>query len=280
MRSALCLVVVHGFLGCGLAAPAQGTPVSPSAARARFELRAHATDLVPVEVTFPAEADGRPKAGRFPTLVYVQGGGVPVAQYRWLAQALAERGITVAMPEHPNALAFFAWDNGEATLSLLERPPAGSVLDGHVDPRRTAVGGHSLGGVVAAKLAPSRRFGAFIVHASFSDPADASALAGLVDVPSLTIAAEKDCQALLADVERGFERLPKPAALATVVGATHFQFTDSQLQDERRGCPPALPLDAAHTAIAELTTRFLQRAWADGGVDAAELSAFARVQVK
>lgn len=277
MRSLFVVVLSAGLLACGLAAPATGAPVNPTTARARFEVRAHATDVVPVDVTFPADADGQPKAGRFPALIYVQGGGVSVARYRWLGQALAERGLIVAMPEHPNALAFFAWDDALAALDLLERPPAGSALDGHVDPTRAAVGGHSLGGVVAAKLAPSRRFDAFVVHASFSDPADAAALAALSGVPSLTVAAERDCQATLPDVQRGFERVPAPAALAIVAGATHFQFTDSQSEDERRGCAPQLSLEAAHTAFAELTARFLDGVWTDGGVDERTLAGFAQV---
>lgn len=270
-------VLAAAQAGCGLAGPARGEPLGGGIARARFETRGRHTDVIDVDVVFPADPEGRPVGADRPALVLIQGGFVDAEDYVWLGEALARRGYVVALPHHPDALAFFAIDNGRFARDLLVSPPAGSLLEGLVDPDRIAVGGHSLGGVVSVKLALAGGFGALVVLASYPDPADVGALPDL-GLPSLSLAGRLDCSAPLDEVETGWQDLPSPTALVVLDGVTHFQFTASQAKDEARGCPPEATLADAHARIEETVARFLGAALAGEGLG--ELSAVADAEVR
>ena len=257
----LLLAVASMAVGCGLEAPARGTPLGGAplgVARARFEVRARPLDLLAVDVFFPADAGGAalPVEGGRPALVYVQGGAVPSADYHWLARVLAAAGYVVAVPSVASQLALFSVDDGEAARWLLVDPPRGSVLEGLVDPSRVAVAGHSLGGVVAGKLALGGGFRALLLHASFTDPADDARLPGL-GMPVLSLGGTADCSALLGSVREGYGKLPSPAGLVLLEGVGHFQFTSQAETDRGRGCAPGVALEAAHDAIARTSRAFL-----------------------
>lgn len=279
MRLSL-LVFPLVLLGCGLAAPTTGEPLSSSAATATFEVRAAHTDAVKVQVVYPADADGHPAGANHPAVVFVQGGAVSVSRYLWLAQALAERGYVVALPDYPLALALFDAGRGNAARELLVSPPAGSVLSSMVAPTRIAIAGHSLGGVAAAKLVPGDLFAALMLQASFVDPADGDTVR-FFRGPKLDLGAELDCSAKLADVRSGFPALGSPAALVVLQGATHYQFTDSQGEDDARGCAPAVSLEDTHQRIVAVTTTFLGAALsAEPGTGAAALEQLDGVKVE
>lgn len=250
--------------GCALPAPERGARVNadpPFVSRAVFEVRLRHTDLIEVPVLFPSDADGRALIADAPrpALVFVQGGLVEEQRYEWIGEALAKRGYVVAFPEHPSDLAFFAVDNAEAARKLLVEPPEGSLLEGGVDPERIAVAGHSLGGVVAVKAALGGRFDALALLASYPDSADERAV-GEWSIPSLSLEGEKDCSAKPSQVEQGFRALAEPKVLAVIEGATHYQFTDSQKEDDDRGCTPGITIDQAHARIAEALGLFLDAA--------------------
>jgi dienelactone hydrolase len=249
-------------------------------ARALFEVRANGTDLVPVEVYFPAAVDGGPRGTDWPGVVFIQGGFVEPRRYGWLAERLAREGYVVALPRNLNDLAFFSVGFGDAARELLVRPPPGSLLDGRVDIARVGVAGHSLGSVVATKLAVRGRFRAVALAAGFPDTADYAGLEGF-RTPSLSLTGELDCQARVPDVREGWERLGAPSAFVVLEGVTHFQFTASDTPDLQRGCPPALDLETAHERIAQTFARFFDAALR-GGVDGDALRAIpgATVEVR
>jgi pimeloyl-ACP methyl ester carboxylesterase len=241
--------------------PLGGAPLG--VARARFEVRARPLDLLPVDVFFPADAEGTAlvaEGGR-PALVYVQGGAVPSADYHWFAERLAAVGYVVAVPSVASQLALFSVDDGEAARGLLVDPPAGSVLEGLVDPSRVAVAGHSLGGVVAGKLALAGGFGALVLHASFTDPADQPRL-GQLGMPALSLGGTADCSAKPDAVREGYAKLPAPAAMVLLPGVGHFQFSAQGETDRGRGCAPGVPLEVAHEAIVRTSRAFLDAALA------------------
>ncbi len=266
---------------CGLAAPERGTLVSDGVAQARFEARGNATDIVPVEVFYPAKPNGLPlyETPR-PAVVLVQGGAVAVADYEWQAIALAKAGYVVALPSHPLNLAFFSIDNGQAARQLLVNPPR-SVLTGLVDASRIGVSGHSLGGVVAMKLALEGGFGAVVLQASLPDAADDAKLPKL-GLPSLSLAGKNDCSAALADVKAGWAKLPSRTSLVVLDGVTHYQFTGDETPDVKKGCASGVTLTDAHGRISRALVTFFDAAFFDGSVGEAGLRQLdgAEVQVR
>lgn len=279
MRHRLLAAALGAVLcGCGLAEPRAGTRVSDGVAQATFEVRLRHTDLRKVTVLFPADDRGAPVGAGRPGLVLVQGGFVKAARYQWLAEHLAREGYVVALPEHLLDLAFFEVDNGRAAQALLTAPEPGSLLDGLVDPGRLAVGGHSLGGVVAVKLALAGGFKALLLEASFPDAADQAALPGL-EAATLSLAGRADCSAALEKVTQGAALFPSPTALVVLDGVTHYQFTDSDAEDQARGCPSGVPLETAHDRIAAAALAFLGAALDGGGTGADALGRIDGVEV-
>lgn len=264
---------------CGLPAPRNGELVTQSVARARFEVRAGGTDLVPVTVYFRAAPDGRPEPGPKPGLVLIQGGFVETRRYSWLAAALADEGFVVAVPENELMLAFFSVGAGEAARELLVAPPKGSLLEGLVDGERLGVTGHSLGSVVALKLALQGNFDAVALQAGFPDPADEAQLPGFTK-PSLSLAGEQDCSAKLDGVREGWAKLSAPTALVVLPGVTHFQFTNEDDEDVQRGCPPTRSLDEAHADMRQALAAFFRAALQDGTVGEPGLRAVRGAQVE
>lgn len=230
-------------------------------ARLSFEVRANGTDLVPVSVLFPADGEGRPSSRNNPAVVYIQGGAVSPSRYEWQGVELAKRGYVVAFPRHQLDLAFFSIDHGQAARQALLNGEAGSALEGLVDPARVAVAGHSLGGVVTMKLALQGGFQAAVVQASFQDTADNAKVPGLT-IPTMYLAGQGDCQAKEAQVREGWATVPAPSALVVLEQVTHYQFTDSQAEDEKKGCPVALDLPVTHGRIMQAMTAFLASALA------------------
>jgi predicted dienelactone hydrolase len=246
--------------------------VEPGVASADFQTRANDTDLVTVHVFFPADEHGAPTGHTLPGLVFVQGGLVDTSRYAWQAVALAHQGYVVALPEHPLQLAFFAIDQGRVARELLANPPPASLLASLVDPTRMAVAGHSLGGVVAMKLALEGGFRAVVLEASFPDTADAAQLPGFAH-PSLSLAGSSDCSAKLENVRAGWDTLPSPTVLLVVPGMTHYEFTNAATED-LKNCAPSTSLEDAHAAITSALLTFLGQTVVQGGVpDAAALQA-------
>jgi pimeloyl-ACP methyl ester carboxylesterase len=264
-----------------LAAPETGELVGPGIGRAIFETRTAGTDLIRVTVLYPATDSGTLAGKARNGVVFVQGGFVASTRYEWQAQELVRAGSVVAIPENTLQLAFFSIDAGEAARRLLASPPAGSVLEGAVDPEHISVAGHSLGSVVALKLALNGRFNAVVVEAGLPDEADVVKLAAL-GRPSLSLAGELDCSASLSSVTDGWQKLSSPTAFAVLEGVTHYQFTDSQAEDEKAKCAPAISLESAHARIAQALVGFLDAANRDGTVGEAALRSIdgARVEVR
>ena len=243
---------------CGLSSPQLGQVVSPGVAEALFEHRAGGTDLVRTRVVFPSTDQGAPIGGALPAVIFIQGGLVPDARYRWWAEEIARAGYVVALPSHDFSLAIFSIDNGTSARALLADPP-NSLLTGLVDPKKIAVAGHSLGGVVASKLALQGGFSALLLQASLPEASDVEPLSRLKH-PSLSMAGEKDCSASLLSVTAGASKLASPTAFVVLQGVTHYQFTDSDAEDVSRGCASGVDLQTAHQRIVDVSLAFLSAA--------------------
>ncbi len=143
--------------------------------------------------------------------IFYPGGRVQPEAYAPLARDLAEAGyLTVIAPMPLN-------------LAILDVSAADRILAVHPEIQRWVIGGHSLGGTMAARYA----------HAN---PDTISGLALLAAYPEahidfsrrdLTVAsiyAENDGLATVAEVEASFALLPDEALRVKIAGGNHAQF--------------------------------------------------------
>jgi Alpha/beta hydrolase family len=133
---ALAVLAIGGFLWW-----AQPQPLLPEATAALSSTPTVAFVEGPDGRLTYAPASGAPQAG----LILYPGGKVPPAAYAPQAQAIAERGYLVAIVPVPFNLAVFDIDAAQA------------VIDDHPEISTWAVGGHSLGGSMAAQFIDSHR---------------------------------------------------------------------------------------------------------------------------
>lgn len=152
-------------------------------------------------------ADGEPQTG----LIFYPGGRVDYRAYAPYARAVAEQGYLVVIPRMPFNLAVF--DPAEA----------GSVMDAYPEIQRWVVGGHSLGGAMAANFAkanPDRVQGLLLVA---SYPAESDSLAAS-NLPVLSISGSDDGLADTTTVEASRALLPAETVFLAIDGGNHAQF--------------------------------------------------------
>jgi predicted dienelactone hydrolase len=247
------------FLGCG-------DPWLESGGLARRSVPVKTRGLDTVEVTLVAPGNGQgPSLAPRTGFVLAPGGLVPPHRYVPLAEELARLGFAVAIPEFPGDLGFFAPENVAAAARLLRRGDSSTGIPA-LAPERIVVAGHSLGGVVAAAEAVGGEYAALVFLASLANGTDP---VETLEIPMLSVAGERDCSLQLPAARAGFERLPSGALFATVAGLTHYGFTDSLVEDERRACLGSVPLEDGHRLVARLIQLFLA-ARLDGNTFAAD----------
>lgn len=186
-----------------------------------------ATETVVTDVIWPAREDGSAQdlPGGWPTVVFVHGGDVAADRYFWLGAHLASRGYLVAMPHHPLDLAITATGNAIAALH--------GVMDDEADhvSGATAIGGHSLGGVIASwDWANDPAFGGLFLLASY--PTEDTDVASRGGSPVLSIVGEEDGYAAPADCAAGAALFSDPVYYAEIPGMIHFSWVDDNEPDE------------------------------------------------
>lgn len=216
---------------------------------------ARVTEVVHTRVYWPVDVGGALAVTDAPGMLLVQGGRVAVERYDWLAAHLASRGYAVVAPDHPLDLAFFetgnALDAWTGAVDDADAPFAGLLSeDGPA-----AIGGHSLGGVVAAiDWVRDERFDALCLLASY--PAAGTDVAARAGSPVLSIVGAEDGASRPATVREGFERFAEPRWYAEVDGLTHYGWTDGATEAEREGdgVPTRPEADARADAMAVVDT--------------------------
>lgn len=211
LRSVL-LVVLVGLLGYGIGI------LQPYVLRPELVVGQDAAvaDAGPV-TTRLAEAGGRvlvvEPAQTEPTLalVFYTGALVRPQAYEWIGHALASRGVRTLIPEFGADMAFTNANRAEIVAETLA--PGLPVV----------IGGHSLGGAMAAQYAADHKdvvTGLVMLGAYPPDRAD------LGDAPfaALTLLAEHD-QVLDADAQASsLDRLPPVHEEVVITGAVHSFF--------------------------------------------------------
>ncbi len=209
-----------------------------------------------LDVFYPALSDGAFdfRESPYPVVMLVQGGLVAREDYYFLADRISSWGYVVVLPSYPFDLASFGPTRASAALDRLEASMEDDTFwQGGLDLSRVAIGGHSLGGVVADWALGDPRFTALYLLASYPSGDDTSSFDG----PVLSIAGGADCNSTVDEVYAGYQHYPGPGAYAEIAGMTHYQFTASDEEDEEE-CPTDLPLETAHADLSAVLIPFLK----------------------
>ena len=195
------------------------------------------TDTVEVEESPTAIVLSPTVTGTGVGLVFQPGARVDPRAYAAILRPLAEAGATVVIPKQPFGIAFLA----TGALAAAE--------DAHPEVAAWAVGGHSLGGTVAATYAEDAS--GLLLYASYP----ASDISGLADLDVLSISGTEDGLATPADIDASRSTLPPAAEFAAVEGAVHAFFGDYGPQPGDG--TPTITQDEARTIISDLSVAFV-----------------------
>ncbi len=155
-------------------------------------------------------------------IIFYQGARVKPEAYSLLAQSLAKAGHPVYIVKMPFNFAFFKPDAAQA------------ILDNHPD-QKFIIGGHSLGGVFAARYAAEhidRMAGVFFL-ASYPDSKGSLGNSGL---PVMSISASNDGVLQRDKYEVARTMLPADTVYYSIKGGDHAQFGS---YGEQKGDKPA-----------------------------------------
>lgn len=165
-----------------------------------------------VTVTTTPWLSFRPATGAATTgLVFYPGGKVDPRSYAPAARALAAQGYLVALPSMP------------LNLAVLAPGKAAEVIAANPEVQHWVVGGHSLGGAMAAQYladAPGAAAGLLLWGAYAPDDADLAASGLAVASVSGTL----DGLTTPADVAAGKPLLPVDTTYVAIEGGNHAQF--------------------------------------------------------
>ena len=184
------LVVLVGLLGYGVGlaqphvlrpplVPGQDAAGDPAGARAVVSLEDVGGRVLSV----------RPEADADILFVLYPGGLVRPQAYEWLGRALAGRGVHTVIPEFP------------VDLAVLDAGRAQRLVDHYAAGRPVVVGGHSLGGAMAAAWASDHpdAVAGLVLLAAYPPDGDDLTAAGF---PAVVLQAEHDLVAA-GDAVRG-----------------------------------------------------------------------------
>jgi pimeloyl-ACP methyl ester carboxylesterase len=177
-------------------------------------------------------------------LVLYPGGRVDPRAYAPVARAIAAEGHLVVITPMPLNLAFFAPSR------------ATEVMEAHSAVEQWAVGGHSLGGAMAARFAyrnPSLLQGLALWAAYPAESDDLSER----DLPVVSIYGTRDGLATLSKIEASRPLLPPDTRWVAIKGGNHAQF--GWYGPQNGDNPATISRQAQQGEIVAATAALLQR---------------------
>jgi pimeloyl-ACP methyl ester carboxylesterase len=143
-------------------------------------------------------------------------------------------------------------------FSIADRDHAAAILENHPEVTHWAVGGHSLGGTVAASFAKDdRRVEGLLLLASYpSGPVERT------DLRVTSVSGDADGLVTPADIEKSKANLPADTTYVVVPGASHASFGSYGRQPDD-GTPSADPVavqEQVATAAVNLLTAITPKA--------------------
>ncbi|MEZ0395771.1 MAG: alpha/beta hydrolase [Anaerolineales bacterium] len=176
-------------------------------------------------------------------LILYPGGRVDFRAYAPTAQAIADRGYFVALVRMP------------LNLAVLDPGAAAEVIAAHPEIERWAVGGHSLGGAMAANFAAANpgSVQGLVLWASYPASSDDLSQSGLRVV---SISASLDGLATPDKIAASRPLLPPDTVWVVIEGGNHAQF--GWYGDQNGDNPAAISREAQQAQIVEATVVLLE----------------------
>jgi pimeloyl-ACP methyl ester carboxylesterase len=187
-----------------------------------------------------------PRTGSLSTgFIFYLGGRVPEEAYAPLGKGLAEAGYLAVLVPMP------------FDLAILAPHAADDVIDNFPEVRRWVVGGHSLGGVMAARYTVNQaeRVHGLVLMAAY--PESNNDLRGL-NLPVVTIDGERDGLTSVDDIEHSLALLPAKTRRVLINGGNHAQFGWYGNQSDDN--PAMISRDKQYSQVIEATIAVLREA--------------------
>jgi hypothetical protein len=176
--------------------------------------------------------------------IFYPGGLVRPQAYEWLGVALAPLGVRTIIPVFT------------ADLAVTAPNRADELTNKFSNYQRVIIGGHSLGGAMAARYALKNadKLNGLVLMGAFSANSDDLSVLNLA---TLVLAAEQDGLATLDEVQTGLARLPSDARLEVIAGSVHSFF--GRYGPQRGDGIPTVPRAQAEEAILTPLRAFFEK---------------------
>ena len=163
--------------------------------------------------TKPADED-IPESAKDTGIIFYPGGKVEYTAYAPLMRDFAEKGFFCALVKMP------------FNLAVLDANAAKDVREAHPEIKYWIIGGHSLGGVMAAKYAAISDFDGLFLFAAYSatDMSDK-------DITVISVYGDKDGVLNMEDYAANKKNLPPDTIECVIEGGNHSQFGSYGLQE-------------------------------------------------